>query len=162
MALGDMFLKIEGSRQGAVKGEARDDVHRDEIEVLAWSWGLEGNQVHGQNASKTTVRDLRIVKHVDKATTALMAALRNNEVIRRAVLTVRKAGEHPLEYFTITLEKGRITSLYAQSGANLPSGELTEELNLSFSRVCVQYKPQGADGLQRGSTVFEMDIYENR
>ncbi len=31
----DMFLKI-----GDVKGESRDDKHKDEIDVLSWSWGM--------------------------------------------------------------------------------------------------------------------------
>ena len=30
----DMFLKL-----GDIKGESLDDKHKDEIDVLAWSWG---------------------------------------------------------------------------------------------------------------------------
>ena len=30
----DMFIKI-----GAIKGESKDDRHRDEIEVQSWAWG---------------------------------------------------------------------------------------------------------------------------
>ena len=32
----DMFLKIDG-----IKGESKDSKHKDEIDVLAWSWGLQ-------------------------------------------------------------------------------------------------------------------------
>ena len=35
VAATDIFAKI-----GDIKGESADDKHRDEIEVLAWSWGL--------------------------------------------------------------------------------------------------------------------------
>ena len=112
-----MFLKIDGTRQGAIKGEARDAGHNDEIDVLGWTWGMEGNLVHGQVTAKTAVRELKITKRVDKATTGLMSALRSNEVIKKAVLTVRKSGgTDPVEYYTITLEKGRITSLIQRSG----------------------------------------------
>ena len=31
----DMFIKI-----GDIKGESADKDHKDEIDVLAWSWGL--------------------------------------------------------------------------------------------------------------------------
>ena len=31
----DMFLKVEG-----IKGESVDSKHKDEIEVLSWSWGV--------------------------------------------------------------------------------------------------------------------------
>jgi type VI secretion system secreted protein Hcp len=161
MAQGDMFLKIDGMRQGAIKGEARDAAHKDEIDVLGWSWGMEGNQVHGQARAKTSVRELAITKRVDRATTALMSALRGNEVIRKAVLTVRKAGgKEPVEYYTITLEKGRIAALVQNSGGEPGNALLTEELRIAFSRVLVEYKPQGEDGAYRGATSFEMDIYE--
>ena len=49
------------------------------------------------------------MKRVDSASTALMAAMRNNELIKKAVLTVRKAAATPLEYFKITIQNGRIT-----------------------------------------------------
>lgn len=161
MAQGDMFLKIDGMRQGAIKGEARDLAHKDEIDVLGWSWGMEGNQAHGQARAKTTVRELTITKRVDKATTALMSALRGNEVIKKAVLTVRKAGgKDPVEYYTITLENGRIAALVQMSGGEPGPATLNEELRIAFSKVAVEYKPQGEDGAFRGSTSFEMDVYE--
>ena len=34
----DMFIKI-----GELKGESRDKVHNDEIDVLAWSWGISNS-----------------------------------------------------------------------------------------------------------------------
>lgn len=159
MAQGDMFLKIDGTRQGAIKGEARDARHKDEIDVLGWTWGIEGNQVDGYARAKTVVRELRVTKRVDRATTALMSALRGNEVIRKAVLTVRKAGGvDPVEYYTISMEKARITSVLQQSGGD--AAMLTEEVGIAFSKVAVEYKPQGDDGLVRGGSAFEMDIFD--
>lgn len=156
-----MFLKIDGARQGAIKGEAQDTGHKDEIDVLGWTWGMEGNLIHGQATAKTSVRELKITKKVDKATTGLMSALRSNEVIKKAILTVRKAGgKDPVEYYTITIEKGRVTSLIQQSGEEDGSAMINEELSIAFSKVAVEYKPQGDDGQFRGGTTFEMDIFE--
>jgi type VI secretion system secreted protein Hcp len=161
MAQGDMFLKIDGARQGAIKGEAQDVGHKDEIDVLGWTWGMEGNLIHGQATAKASVRELKITKRVDKATTGLMSALRSNEVIKKAILTVRKAGgKDPVEYYTITMEKGRITSLMQQSGDESGSAVLNEEVSIAFSKFAVEYKPQGDDGQLRGGTAFEMDIFE--
>lgn len=161
MAQGDMFLKIDGTRQGAIKGEARDAGHKDEIDVLGWTWGMEGNLVHGQATAKTAVRELKIIKQVDRATTGLMSALRSNEVLKKAILTVRKAGgKDPVEYYSITLEKGRITSLVQLSGSGTDPAALSEEVSIAFSKVIVEYKPQGDDGQFRGATSFEMDIFE--
>ena len=36
----DMFLKLDG-----IKGESLDATHKDEIDVLAWSWGLSQSGV---------------------------------------------------------------------------------------------------------------------
>ena len=36
----DMFIKI-----GALKGESRDTTHKEEIDVLAWSWRSEERRV---------------------------------------------------------------------------------------------------------------------
>ena len=39
--VGDMFLAVKGARSGPIKGESQDDVHKGEIEVLSWSWGMQ-------------------------------------------------------------------------------------------------------------------------
>jgi type VI secretion system secreted protein Hcp len=161
MAQVDMFLKIEGTRQGPIKGEASDAKHKDEIEVLAWSWGMEGNFIQGQAAGRTNVHELKVTKLVDSGTTALMSCLRNNEVINKAVLSVRKAGgQDPVEYFKITVEKAHITSLIAQSGGEDDPARLTEQLSISFGKVSVEYVPQGADGVRRGGMTFETDLLD--
>jgi type VI secretion system secreted protein Hcp len=156
-----MFLKIDGARQGAIKGEAQDAGHKDEIDVLGWTWGMEGNLIHGQATAKTAVRDLKFTKQVDKASTGLMSALRSNEVIKKATLTVRKGGgASPIEYYTITMEKGRITSLIQQSGNEGGVVTINEEVSIAFSKVAIEYTPQGDDGKVRGGTSFDMDIFE--
>jgi type VI secretion system secreted protein Hcp len=160
MAQGDMFLKIEGGRQGPIKGEAQDAGHKDEIDVLAWRWGMAGSFIDGQASSKVTVRELKVSKKIDSATTALMAALRNNEVIKKAVLTVRKSGgANPVEYFTVTMEKARIVALEHQSGDGIDPSALFEEVGIAFSKMTVSYRPQGPDGAIRGGMEFEMDIF---
>ena len=40
MALRDMFLKIDGTKQGPIKGESVDTRHAGEIDVVSWSWGM--------------------------------------------------------------------------------------------------------------------------
>lgn len=156
MALGDMFLKIESARQGAIKGEATDAAHTEEIDVLSWSWGMRAQTaLSGAGAaSKATLDELEIVKRVDSASTALMAAMRNNDLIKKALLTVRKAGTTPLEYVLITIESGRITALTV----DVEGTELMERLTLAFKRINVQYTPQGADGGKRGGMMFEADV----
>ena len=34
----DMFIKV-----GDISGESKDSVHKEEIDVLAWSWGMSNS-----------------------------------------------------------------------------------------------------------------------
>ncbi len=158
MAQGDMFLKIESG--GPIKGEAQDENHKDEIDVIDWSWGMQAKTaLSGGGASpKATLNELSIVKQVDSASTGLMSAMRNNELIKKAVLTVRKAGGDPHEYFKITIEKGRITSLDVDTSSFVSSGYLSERLSLAFQKISVEYVPQGREGLPQGSMLFDAEI----
>jgi type VI secretion system secreted protein Hcp len=154
---GDMFLMIKGATHGVIKGESHDSQHKDEIEILSWSWGMQGKASLGGGTAtgKATIGDLKFTKRVDSASTALMLALRTNEPITKAVLTLRKAGKSQLEYFKITIEQGRVMSLTIDGGDEKGgSGEL-ERVSLSFNKIEVEYVPQDKDGLPKGGMKFE-------
>jgi type VI secretion system secreted protein Hcp len=152
-----MFLSVNGAKHGQISGESQDDGHKNEIEVLSWSWGMQGKAslATGLATGKATMRELRVTKRVDKSSTALMSALRSNEVIKKAVLTLRKVGKKPLEYLKITIEDGRLMSLEIEAGDTTNSPALFERLSFSFNKISVEYTPQGPDGNPLGSTSFE-------
>jgi type VI secretion system secreted protein Hcp len=154
---GDMFLMVKGAKHGLIKGEAPDTQHKDEIEVLSWSWGMQAKpSISGGAATgKATINDLRIVKRVDSASTALMLALRTNEPIQKAVLTLRKAGKSQLEYLKITIENGRVIALTIDAGDLAGSPELFERVSFSFNKIEVEYVPQGKDGQPQGGMLFQ-------
>ena len=157
LGAGDMFFKVKGAKHGDINGEALDQTHKNEIEVLSWSWGMQGKpSLGGGSASgKATMRELRIVKKIDKASTALMSALRTNEVIKEATLTLRKIGTSKLEYFKIKIEDGRVMSLDVEAGDKDGKPALYERVSFSFNKISVEYTPQGGDGMPQGSTTFE-------
>lgn len=160
MTKGDMFLKIETAKSGPIKGEAQDRSHKDEIDVVGWSWGMQASTpLSGAGTSaKASLQEITVRKNVDSASTALMSAMRSNDLIKKAVLTVRKAGSTPHEYLKVTIEKGRITALDVDTSDFSHSGQLTERLSLAFQRINVEYVPQGADGLGRGAMLFDAEI----
>jgi len=153
---GDMFLLVKGAKHGLIKGEAQDDQHKGEIEVLSWSWGMQGRPTLGGGTAtgKATIHDLKIVKKVDTASTPLMLALRTNEQIQKAVLTLRKAGKSQLEYLKITIEQGRVTSLTIDGGDASGNPDVVEKVSFSFNKIEVEYVPQGKDGLPQGGLTF--------
>jgi type VI secretion system secreted protein Hcp len=152
-----MFFKVKGARSGDITGEAQDQTHKNEIEVLAWSWGMQGKSSlgGGGTSGKATMRELRITKKLDRASTALMVALRTNELIKEATLTLRKIGKTPLEYLKIKIEDGRVMSLDLEAGDASGSPALLERVTLSFNKISIEYTPQGPDGLPQGGTTFQ-------
>ena len=154
----DMFIKI-----GELKGESRDKVHKDEIDVLAWSWGISNSgsaQVGGgAGAGKCNVQDLSFTKYLDKASPDLMLACCNGKHFPKATLTVRKAGENPLEYLLITMEEVLVTSL--STGGSGGEDRLTENVSLNFAKVKVQYKEQTETGAVGDKPEMGWDIAAN-
>ena len=151
-----MFLLVKGAKHGLIKGESQDDQHKGEIDVLSWSWGMQGKPTLGGGVAtgKASVHDLKIVKRVDSASTALMLALRTNEPISKAVLTLRKAGKSQVEYLKVTIEQGRVTSLTIDAGDTSGSADIFERVSFSFNKIEVEYVPQGKDGLPQGGMTF--------
>ena len=83
-----------------------------------------------------------------------MQALRTNEPIQKAVLTLRKAGKSPLEYLKVTIEQGRVTSLTVDGGDTSGSADVVEKVSFSFDKIEIEYVPQGKDGRPQGGMTF--------
>ena len=155
----DQFIKI-----GDIDGEARDAKHGKEIDVLAWSWGMsQSGSMHvgaGGGSGKATFQDISVTKFIDSATHALMMACANGKHYPEAKLTVRKAGENPVEYLKITMNDVLITSV--ATGGSGGEDRLTENVTLNFAKVKVEYTPQDEKG--KGGSVKEMtwNIAENK
>ena len=160
MSKADMFLSVTGQKTGLIKGESDDQQHKDEIDVLGWSWGISAQQQIGGGgpAGKAVLKELHLQKYVDRASTALMSMTRTNEIIKKAVLAVRKAGTTQQEYFKLTIEKGRITSYDVRAPESPANPKMVELLNFSFQKIEVEYRVQGADGQLLGSSLYSDEI----
>ena len=145
----DMFLKLDG-----IKGESKDHKHKDEIHIESFSWGMSQTGAHGAGggggAGKVSVHDISITKNVEKSTPDLMLHCANGKHIPNGLITVRKAGENPVEYLKIKLTDILISGV--QSAGH--GGELiTENVTLNFGKFQVEYQEQGADGKAVGGPV---------
>lgn len=159
MAKADMFLKVEGTKQGPIKGESVDSQHPDEIEVIGWSWGMDGNATaFAATAARTTLQELVVRKRVDSASTGLMSALRSNEILKKVTLSVHKAGgAASLPYLVIAVEKARIVSHRVRNETD-GAPELVEELKLAFFKVSVEYRAQGKEGGGKAVNTFDAEV----
>lgn len=155
----DIFLKI-----GDIKGESTDSKHKDTIDVLAWSWGVnQSGSMHvggGGGAGKASFNDLNFTHHVDKASPVLLKTCAVLEHIKEAQLTVRKAGKSPQEFLIIKMNDVIVTSV--QPSGNGGDGGLVENVALQFAKVDVEYKPQKPDGSLDAGIHFKYDIKANK
>ena len=155
----DMFMKLD-----KIPGESTDDKHKDEIDVLAWSWGMsQSGSFHvggGGGAGKVNVQDLSFTKWVDKASPILKLYCSNGDHVKEATLTVRKAGKVPLEYIKIKMTKIMVTSI--STGGSGGEDRLTENVTLNFAQVHEAYTPQKADGTGDKAIDYKWDISANK
>jgi type VI secretion system secreted protein Hcp len=154
----DMFIKID-----TVDGESKDKVHKKEIDVLAWSWGMSNSgSAHvggGAGAGKVNIQDLSFTKWVDSASPKLMLAACDGKHFKDATLVVRKAGEKPVEYIKIKMEEVLITSI--STGGSGGEDRLTENVTLNFAKVSVDYVPQDDKGAAGTTIPMSWDIAAN-
>ncbi|HEV2455670.1 MAG TPA: type VI secretion system tube protein Hcp [Verrucomicrobiae bacterium] len=154
----DMFMKIDG-----VDGESKDNKHSKEIDVLAWSWGMSNSgSAHtggGAGAGKVNVQDLSFTKWVDSSSPKLMLACCAGTHYDNALLTVRKAGDKPVEYLKIKLTNLIITSV--STGGSGGEDRLTENVTLNFEKVNVDYTPQDSKGAAGTAITMGWDIAGN-
>ena len=154
----DMFLKLDG-----IKGESKDSKHPDEIHIESFSWGLNqtgtGGSGGGGGAGKVAVHDISVTKFLDKASPELMLACCNGKHIKEGLITVRKAGENPVEYLKIKLTDILVSGV---QNAGHGSDQLTENVTLNFSKFFVDYQEQGKDGKAAGGPVkMGWDVKQN-
>lgn len=139
----DWFLKIDG-----IKGESTSDRHKDEIEVLAWSWGMNrgaGPTERGGRGFSPCVSDMAFSKYLDAASPLLMANVVSGMTIPKARLGVSQSGDGRAaqEFLVIEMTSVIISSL-ADSGS--PGDRPVESISLRFGSAKVSYRMQKADG----------------
>jgi type VI secretion system secreted protein Hcp len=153
----DIFAKL-----GDIKGESLDSKHKDEIEVLSYSWGVTnaGSMSHGSGGGegKATFHDLSFVHNIDKASPVLMQACATGVHLKEATITHRKAGKGQHEYLVVKMNDVIVTGV--THGGSGDSG--SENISLSFAKVALEYKPQKPDGSLDAGIHFKYDLKANK
>ncbi len=172
MAAVDYFLKIDG-----IKGESQDKTHKDEVDVFSFSWGMSqqgtGGKGGGGGAGKVAFHDFKVTKEVDLSTPKLWDACATGKHIASAVLTCRKAGGSPIEYWTITLTDVLVSSVLQhpptfeygeesnQAKGNTGNLVATETVTFNFAAYEANYKQQQKDGTAGGAVTSKFNVKTN-
>lgn len=159
MASADYFLKIDG-----IPGESMDDKHKGEIQVASTSFGVSNSGSGGSNtgsgSGKAAVQDIHFTKQVDKSSPNLFINCCTGKHFPTAKITLRKAGDKPLEYLTMDLTEVFISS-YNVAGHD-SGGIAQESFSLNFAKVTYNYTPQNADGSGGGVISKTFDVPANK
>jgi type VI secretion system secreted protein Hcp len=154
----DYFLKIDG-----VEGESSDSKHKGEIEILSYSWGASnssssGSAGGGGGAGKVSMQDFHFTAKSNKSSPKLFLSCATGEHIKKAVLTVRKAGKEQAEYIKIVFEDILVSSY--QNGGDSTTAP-TEQISLNFEKIQFSYAPRKADGSYGQPITTGWNVAEN-
>lgn len=155
----NLFLKLAG-----IEGESHDGKHKDEIEILSYSFGATnpGTTQRGGSggASKSSVHDFTISKTVDKASPKLFLACASGQHIQDATLTVRKTGDPPVEFLKIKLSDVLVSGY--QHGVAEGTDYPMDHVSFNFAKIEISYIPQSTTGATAPPVTACWEIRENR
>jgi type VI secretion system secreted protein Hcp len=143
--MADVFyhLKLDG-----IEGESTDDKHKGEIELLAFSIGVNqtgsGGAGGGGGTGKAQFHDFQVTKNVDASSPKLFLAGANHQHIKSGVLTCSKGGGGAQDYLVYKFSNLTVNFFHK---AGTP-GKLVpmETIKFGYEQVEVEYKPQKDDG----------------
>ena len=144
----DMFLEVDGLR-----GETQDSKYKDAIDVLAFSWGVSNN------SNKPNFQDVSATKYVDRTSPELLELVASGRMVATARLTVRKAGENPIDYLRYCFTGLRFDSV--QSGGSGGEDRLTENISFTYSTIVERYTPQDELGKPLPAIFGGWDLLKN-
>lgn len=149
----DIFAKL-----GDIKGESLDAKHKDEIEVLSFSWGVTSTggatTGTGGGSGMAAFHDLAFTHAIDRASPELLRACATGAHLKDATITHRKAGKGQQEFLIVKMNDVIITGV-THGGTSDGS---TESVTLAFAKVALEYKRQKPDGSLDAGVVFKYDI----
>jgi len=158
MALVDYFLKID-----TIPGESGDSKHKDEIQVLSFSFGESQAGTMGfgggGGAGKVQMQDFHFMMNVNKASPKLFLACANGEHIGSAILTARKAGKDQQDYLVIKFTDLLVSSFQTNGDAHANSLPV-DSISLNFTEIEVDYKIQDNKGALGASTKVKYNLKE--
>jgi type VI secretion system secreted protein Hcp len=153
----DYFLKLDG-----IQGESLDATHKDEIQIMSWSWG--GSQISsvsgtgGSGAGKVNLADLSIMTYFDKATPKLFKSLCAGAHIKTGVLTAIKSGAEGKPYLKVDFTELFVSSLQMSGGDEVP----TVSLSFSYNTIKIDYSMQNEQGNLTSTGPISYDLKQNK
>jgi type VI secretion system secreted protein Hcp len=159
-----MSTKKAFLRLGDIKGESRNQVYPDTIEIDDYNFGacntgsFQINQ--GGGTGNVKLSDFTCTKTVDSASPGLFRACASARHFANGTLFVCKSGNGQGTYLEVEF-KDLIVSDYQITGSGGAEYPPTEAIRISFNAIKFKYCKQNNDGTLAGAIVAEFDAQRN-
>jgi len=154
------FLKIDG-----VKGESTDDKHKDEIDVISWSFGeTNSGTAHtggGGGAGKAKMKDFTFTMRTNKASPTLFLTGASGYHFKEARLEVCRSGGDKQRFLEIKLSDVIVSSFVSMGSSVGTDAYPMEEIMLNFGKIEITYTQMDAKGQPSGSIKAGWDVIKN-
>ena len=140
----DAFLEII-DQQGKIKGESKDDTHKEKIQIQNFSFGVELSASPtvgtGLGAGKAVLKEFEFEVNASTASPTLFQHCCEGHHCKSATLFVRKAGGKPQDFYV-----WKFTDLVFTKFEHTCSDDIVEKIAFAYTQVACEYKPQKEDG----------------
>jgi type VI secretion system secreted protein Hcp len=153
----DYFLKLDG-----IQGESVDANHKNEIQILSWSWG--GSQTSsvsgtgGSGAGKVDLADFSIMTNFDKATPKLFKSLCEGTHVKTGTMTAVKSGANGKPYLTADFTELFVSSLQISASSEIP----TISVSFTYNTIKIDYSVQDEKGNLTSTGPVSYDLKQNK
>jgi len=158
----DAYLQIDG-----IPGESLDDKHKDWIEVLSYSHGMQQptsttrSSAGGGTTGRATHDDFVITKFIDKASPKLYEALSTGKHFGKVKIEVCRAGGHQVKFLEINMEEVLISQIHSTANGHSGSGDQLpqDSVALNYGKIEWIYTQQKrTDGSGGGNVQAKHDL----
>jgi type VI protein secretion system component Hcp len=134
----ETFMHIDG-----IVGDSLAAGHVNDIRLTSYS----------QTFAPKTCSRVVALKFIDRASPALISRAANNQFIPSVVISVRKAGSAPVDFFKAVLESVTVERVDVSG----ESCRLVEQVVLKPRIIRIEFRPQDATGQFLGAIVTNID-----
>ena len=156
----DAFLKLDG-----IQGESQKDNHKQEIDLMSFSWGASNSSSvgtgTGASTGKASVKDFTVTKATDSASPVLFQKCCDGSVIATGVVTLqRQVSGVATPYLVYNFTNVYVTNM-DWSGDGGPGNSAMESVSFCFQVGTVDYTPQKDDGTAGTAIHGGWDVGQN-
>lgn len=153
----DYFLKLDG-----VQGESTAEGHKDEIQLLSFSWGASNVSsvagTGGSGAGKVDLSDLNVMIYFDKSTPKFFKSVCTGQHIKTGTLTATKSGAGNKPYLKVDLKELFVTSLQVSASSEIPS----VSVSFTYNEIKMDYSVQDEQGNLKSTGPVTYNLKENK